>query len=170
MVYVWHKPTELATPFYSVLVSISVFSTVFHSINSPDNRLIFTWWGCCGLCLFFCTNRAYPLLFICSCVYFCLYGPFNCISFRKFSPKLCAFTLFFRSYFYLTGPFNYMSLYESLLQPWHRPLTNQLTHADACAIASDRCSVQISSPRAPRALAMHSESSQWPSFQLYFIP
>ena len=36
----WHKPTELAHPFYSVLVSISVFkalSTVFHSMNSPDN-------------------------------------------------------------------------------------------------------------------------------------
>ena len=31
---------SLPTPFYSVLVSISVFvalSTVFHSINSPDN-------------------------------------------------------------------------------------------------------------------------------------
>ena len=37
----WHKPAELApTPFYSVLLSVSVFmaqSTVFHSINSPDN-------------------------------------------------------------------------------------------------------------------------------------
>ena len=35
-----HKPTELAHSLYSVLVSVSVFvalSTVFHSINSPDN-------------------------------------------------------------------------------------------------------------------------------------
>ena len=34
---------SLLTPFYSVLVSISVFmalSTVFHSINSPDNSLL----------------------------------------------------------------------------------------------------------------------------------
>ena len=33
---------SLPTPFYSVLVSISVFaalSTAFHSINSPDNSL-----------------------------------------------------------------------------------------------------------------------------------
>ena len=33
----------LPTPFHSVLVSISVFmalSTVFHSINSPDNSLL----------------------------------------------------------------------------------------------------------------------------------
>ena len=35
-----HKPAELAHSFYSVLVSVSVLmalSTVFHSINSPDN-------------------------------------------------------------------------------------------------------------------------------------
>ena len=34
-----HKPVEFAHPFFSVLVSISVFmalSTVFHFINSPD--------------------------------------------------------------------------------------------------------------------------------------
>ena len=48
-VYVFdRKPTELAHSFYSVLVSVSVFmalSTVFHSINSPDNSPFF--------CLFF---------------------------------------------------------------------------------------------------------------------
>ena len=35
-----HVSMGLTTPFYSVLVSVSVFmslSTVFHSINSPDN-------------------------------------------------------------------------------------------------------------------------------------
>ena len=39
-VYVWHKLTDLTHFFFSVLVSISVFmalSTVFHSINSPNN-------------------------------------------------------------------------------------------------------------------------------------
>ena len=37
-----NKPS-LLTPFYSVLVFVSVFmalSTVFHSINSPDNSLL----------------------------------------------------------------------------------------------------------------------------------
>ena len=55
---------SLLTPLYSVLVSISVFmalSTVFRSINSPDNALL--------------------------------------------------------SHSVLIGPFNYLSLYESLLQP-----------------------------------------------------
>ena len=52
-----------STPFYSVLVSISVFtplSTVFHSINSPDNLRF--------LSLFFRS-------------YLCLIVPFNCMSF-----------------------------------------------------------------------------------------
>ena len=38
-----HEPTELAHSFCFVLVSISVFialSTVFHSLNSPDNFLL----------------------------------------------------------------------------------------------------------------------------------
>ena len=33
-----------------------------------------------------------PFVF-CSCVFFCLYGPFNCISFHKFSRQLSAFSL-----------------------------------------------------------------------------
>ena len=41
------------------------------------------------------TNRACPLLFFkfCSSVSFCLYSPFNCISFHKFSRQLSAFSL-----------------------------------------------------------------------------
>ena len=53
---------SLPTPFYSVLVSVSVFtalSNVFHSINSPDNT---------------------PLSHSALLVLFCLIGPFNYIS------------------------------------------------------------------------------------------
>ena len=59
--------------------------------------------------------------FLCwSCVYFCLYGPFNCISFQKILLTTVRFpTLLCWSYFCLIGPFNYISLYESLLQPWY---------------------------------------------------
>ena len=58
-----------------------------------------------------------PFLF-CSCVYFCLvYGPFDCISFHKFSQQLSTFSLCScLSYFCLIGPFNYISVCESLLQ------------------------------------------------------
>ena len=61
---------SLPTPFHSVLVFIPVFmalSTLFHSINSPDNSPV-----------------SYSVLPVC---------------------------------FSLIGPFNYISLYESLLQP-----------------------------------------------------
>ena len=56
---------SLPTPFYSVLVSISVFmslSTVFHSINSPNTLRFLT--------LYFRS-------------YFCLIGPFNNVSFYE---------------------------------------------------------------------------------------
>ena len=41
-------------------------------------------------------QRSLPgeLLLICSCVCFCLYGPFCCISFHKFSRQLSTFSLF----------------------------------------------------------------------------
>ena len=38
------------------------------------------------------TELSHSFLF-CFCVYFCLYGPFNCISFHKFSRQLSAFSL-----------------------------------------------------------------------------
>ena len=51
------------------------------------------WWGCYGLCLTHKpTELAHSFLF-CSCVCFCLYGPFNCISFHKSSRQLSAFSL-----------------------------------------------------------------------------
>ena len=46
-----------------------------------------------GLCLWHKpTELAHSFLF-CSCFYFCLYGPFNCILFHTFSRRLLAFPL-----------------------------------------------------------------------------
>ena len=59
---------SFSTPFYSVLVSVSIFlalSTVFHSTNSPDNSPAFS--------LFFRS-------------YFCLIGRFNYISLYEHPP------------------------------------------------------------------------------------
>ena len=83
----------------------------------------FTWWGCCGSCLWHKpTELAHSFLF-CSCVCFCLYGPFNCISFHKFSRQLSAFSLCSSGLISaLLGPFNCISLYESLPQPWYNLL------------------------------------------------
>ena len=66
------------------------------SFSSPlpgPCRLTFTWWGCCGLCQRHKpVELAHSCLF-CPCVYFCLYGPFTCISFHKFSWQLLEFSL-----------------------------------------------------------------------------
>ena len=52
-----------------------------------------------------------------SCVYFCLYGPFNCSSCHHFSQQLSFFWLFFRSYLRLIGPFNFISLMKVSFSP-----------------------------------------------------
>ena len=62
-----------------------------YSFPACPNKLVFMWWGCCSLC-----SRHKPIgpvLSFCSCVYFCLYGHFTCISFHKFSGQLAAFLL-----------------------------------------------------------------------------
>ena len=91
---------------------------IYHHFSRPRG-LTFTWWGCFGLCFWHKpTELAYSFFF----VYFCLYGPFHCISFHILSRQLSAFSLFSRSYFCLIGPLSYMSLNKSLLQPWYNPL------------------------------------------------
>ena len=62
-------------------------------VYTNPHGLTFTWRGCCGSCLWHKpTELAHSFLF-CSCLYCCLYGPFNCISFNKFSRQLPAFSL-----------------------------------------------------------------------------
>ena len=66
--------------------------TISSHIRCPHG-LTLTWQGRCDLCL--ChkpTELAHSFLF-CSCVCFCLYGPFNCILFHKFSRQLSVFSL-----------------------------------------------------------------------------
>ena len=53
----------------------------------------FTWWGCCGLRLWNKPVEFAHSFLLCFCVYFWLYGSFNCISFHKFSRQLSAFSL-----------------------------------------------------------------------------
>ena len=87
---------------WMVEVSLSrawIFRALWHMYNDPPALcagpygLTFTWWGCCGLCFWHKPTELAHSVLICSCVYFCLYGPFNCISFYKFSQQLSAFSL-----------------------------------------------------------------------------
>ena len=51
--------------------------------------LSFSWWGSYGLCLWHKLTELATCFLFYFCAYFCLYGPFNCISFIKFSRQLC---------------------------------------------------------------------------------
>ena len=56
--------------------------------------LTFTLWGCCGLSQRYKpTELAHSFFFsFCSWVYFCLCGPFNCVSFHNFFRLLSVFS------------------------------------------------------------------------------
>ena len=70
-----------------------LFPSEVTSFHTGPHGLTVTWWGCCSSCLWQKpTKLAHPFLF-CFCVCFCLCGPFNCISFHKFSWQLSAFSL-----------------------------------------------------------------------------
>ena len=68
------------------------------------------------------TNRACPLLFsLFLCLFLSLWR-FQLYLIPWILPTTLRFlTLFFRSYLCLIGLFNFISLYESLLQPWYNP-------------------------------------------------
>ena len=69
---------------------------MYHTFSATEHSphgLTFTWGICCGLYLWHKpTELAHSFLFS-SCVYFCLYGFFNCISFHQFSRQLSVFSL-----------------------------------------------------------------------------
>ena len=68
------------------------------------------------------TNRACPFRFILFLCLFLSLWPFHLYFIPKILPTTLRFlTLFFRSYLCLIGPFNYIYLFESLLQPRYNP-------------------------------------------------
>ena len=64
-----------------------------HIINPGPRGLTFSWWGCYSLCHKHKPHLPTPFFIFYSCVCFCLYCPFNSISFHKFSRQLFAFSL-----------------------------------------------------------------------------
>ena len=76
-------------------VCACVRACVFVCVCVCPRGLTFPWWGCYHLCVGHKpTELAHSFHnLLCSCVCFRLSGPFTCISFNKFSPKLSAFSL-----------------------------------------------------------------------------
>ena len=109
--------------------SCTTHSSVGHRImfcTIVPTGLTFTWWGCCGFCLWHTpTELAHSFLF-CSCVCICLYGPFNCILFHELSRQLSAFSLCSPVLsLWLNGPLNYSP--DVILCGW-LGLKHQLTN------------------------------------------
>ena len=81
---------------YTLTVTHTDTHTLTHThshTHTCPHRLTFTWLGCCGLGQRHKPAKLAHSFFICSCAYFCLYDPFNCISFQKFSRQLFTFSL-----------------------------------------------------------------------------
>ena len=55
--------------------------------------LTFTWWDVAVYAFWHKPTEPAHSFLVCSCLYFCLYGPFNCTAFHKFSRQLSAFSL-----------------------------------------------------------------------------
>ena len=72
-----------------------VLSRMLHlNISALRPRgLTSTRWGCYGLCLWHKPAELAHSFLFCSCIYFCLCDPLDCISFHKFSRQLFVFSL-----------------------------------------------------------------------------
>ena len=94
----------------------------YFNFTSPHG-LTFTWWGCWGLCVWYKPTELAHSFYFSSCVYFCLYNPFDCISCYNFSRQLSAFSFYSSSLIsaLLVLP-TIISPYETLLQPWYNSL------------------------------------------------
>ena len=67
--------------------------SVVVAVNVCSRGLPFTWWGCCGLCFWHKPTELAHIFLFCSCVCFCLEGPFNFTSLLKFSGQIFPFSL-----------------------------------------------------------------------------
>ena len=125
---------------------------------SLTRRLFFavpTWWGCCDLSLWHKpTELAHSFVF-CSCVCFCRYGPFNCISLHKFSRQLSAFLLCSSSGLIsaLMVLSTIYSLDESLPQPWYNPLW----------LTGLKAPINLLTPSSPQFLHISDPFGFWPT-------
>ena len=85
-------PAKIQWKVQSHLQSVMPFFFYFPLVGSPRVHVHLV--GMLRFTFLTWTNRACPINFLfCSCVYFCLYGPFNCISFCNFSRQLSTFSL-----------------------------------------------------------------------------
>ena len=85
--FVHYQLRRIITKVILLLLSVSDFYHVHVPASSPScggEVTVYVWHKP--------TELAHSFIF-CSCVYYCLYGPFNCISFHQFYQQLSVFWL-----------------------------------------------------------------------------
>ena len=85
--------TILLLLFLLLLLIIIILLLLLKIVTVSPRGLTFWWWECYGLCHRHKSTKLAHSFLLCSCVCFCLYGPFDSISFHKFSRQLFAFSL-----------------------------------------------------------------------------
>ena len=89
-VWFWDKLTGLSTSTGTWPRCLCLMSACLSPLplSASAHGLTFTWWGCCGLCLWHKPTELVHSFIFCSCVSFCLYGSFKCISLHEFFRQL----------------------------------------------------------------------------------
>ena len=108
-VYLSWRQFHMCSCFIICLVKQQV-QLIYQLLNRSLRRLNFLWWGCWGLCPRHKPAGLAHYILFCACVCFCHHGPFNCISFHKFSWQLSTFSLCSSG---LVLPLNYIYLFET---------------------------------------------------------
>ena len=79
--------------FFLIFFLFFSFLSFFLDLHAGPCGLTFTWWGCCGVCFWHKPTELAHSFSLCTCLYVCLSGPLNRISFHKFFRQLSAFSL-----------------------------------------------------------------------------
>ena len=110
-----------------VVIYIPVFKKNIYIYKTSPRGLTFTCWGCYSLCIWHKQTELAHSFLLCSYVYFCLYGPFNFISFHKFSRQLSVFSPLSSGFISVLLVLSTICLHGLTFTRWHKP--TQLTHS-----------------------------------------
>ena len=118
LIYVNHFPENLTSLARLFTDDTAVYRAILSHLDRPRG-LTFMWWGCYGLNInqpslptpFYSVLASTSVLMALSTAFHSINSPDN----SPFSDSVLLVLLC------LIGPFNYISLYESLLQPWYNP-------------------------------------------------
>ena len=119
-----YYPTKVSPTLQTVSICLfEPLSGALPAYVASPRELTFTWWGCCGLCLWHKPTELSHSFFILFLCLFLFLWPFDRILVHKFSQQLSAFVLCSSCHISaLLVIWTTIVIYESLPQPWYNPL------------------------------------------------